>query len=61
MKSVIALNTFHVMEMITTVPPGGKLLTQVPRKIMILQDIEAVSKVNVKFFNGMHMVLHFRN
>ena len=49
------------MEMITTVPPGGKVLTQVPRKIMSLQDIEAVSRVNVKYFNGMHMVLHFTN
>ena len=29
------------MEMITTVPPGGKISTQVPRKIMSLQDIEA--------------------
>ena len=60
-KSVIALNTFHVMEMITTVPPGGKILTQVPRKIMSLQDIEAVSRVNVKYLNGMYIVLHFRN
>ena len=49
------------MEMITTVPPGGKILTQVSRKIMSLQDIEAVSRVNVKYLNGMHMVLHFRN
>ena len=46
------------MKMITTVPPGGKILTQVPRKIMSLQDIEAVSRVNVKYLNGMHMVLH---
>ena len=49
------------MKMITTVPPGGKILTQVPSKIMSLQDIEAVSRVNVKYLNGMHMVLHFRN
>ena len=49
------------MEMITTMPPGGQILTQVPRKIMILQVIEAVSRVNVKYLNGMHMVLHFLN
>ena len=48
------------MEMITTVPPGGKILTQVPRKVMSLQDTEAVSRVNVKYLNGMHTVLHFR-
>ena len=49
------------MEMITTVRLGGKILTQVPRKIMSLQDIEAVSRVNVKYLNGMYMVLHFKN
>ena len=31
------------------------------KKIIILQDVEAVSRVNVKYLNGMHMVLHFRN
>ena len=41
--------------------PGGKILTQVPRKIMSLQDIEAVRRVNVKYLNGMHMVLGIRN
>ena len=49
------------MEMITTVPTGGKILIQVPRRIMCLQDIEAVCRVIVKYLNGMHMVLHFRN
>ena len=49
------------MEMITTAPPGGKILTQEPKTSMSLQDIEAVSRVNVKYLNGMHMVLHFRN
>ena len=28
---------------------------------MSLQDIEAVSRVNVKYLNGMHMVLWIRN
>ena len=49
------------MELITTVPPGGKILIQVPRKIVSLQDIETVGRVNVKYLNGMHMVLHLRN
>ena len=47
------------MEMITTVPPTGKIFTQVPRKIMSLQDIEAVSRVNVKCLNRMHMVMSY--
>ena len=47
-RTVVNLNTFHVMEMITTMPLGGKVSIQVPSKIVHLQDIEVVSRVNVK-------------
>ena len=49
------------MEMITTVPLEGKVPIQVPSKIVRLQDIEVVSRVNVKYLNWMHMVLHLSN
>ena len=60
-RAVVTLNTFHVMEMIITVPLGGKLPIQVPCKIVRLQDIKVVSRVNVKYLNWMHVVLHLRN
>ena len=50
-KAVVTLNTFHVMEMITTVPLGGKVLIQVPCKVVCLQVNEVVSRVNVKYLN----------
>ena len=55
-RGVVTLNTFHVTEMITTVPRGEKVLIQVPSKIVRLQDIEVVSRVNAKYLNWMHMV-----
>ena len=39
--------------MITTVPPGGKILTQVPRKIMSLQDIEVVLQILKRNAHGL--------
>ena len=41
-------------------PMGGNINPSA-KKIMSLQDLEAVCRVNAKYLNGMHMVLHFRN
>ena len=58
-SALITLNTFHVMEMIITVPEGGKV--SMPCKIVRLQDIKVVSRVDVNYLNWMHMVLHLGN
>ena len=47
-RAMVTSNTFHGIEMITTVPLGGKVSIQVTSKIVRLQDIEVVSRVNVK-------------
>ena len=60
-RPVVTSNTFHVMEMIISVPLGGKVSIQVPCKIVRLQDIEAVSRVDVKYLNWTHKILHLGN
>ena len=47
-RSVVTSITFHVMVIITNVSPGESINANA-KKIMILQNIEAVSRMNVKY------------